>query len=237
MWSSRIAHHVCRSSSVTDAQPTTTSGRSIRDRFVLLPLTEPRPRRLLQLMLGLVLFGVGLALGVEAAYGVAPWTVFHQGVSIHTPLSIGTATVLFGFLIFAAFPCFREPFGLGTLLNIAIIGPIIDLTLWTIPDLSGVWRVLALLAAPATVGLASGLYIGAGLGPGPRDGMMTAMERRGVKVWLARSIIEFTALAIGWLLGGDVGLGTIWIAGSIGWFVDLSLRWLRIDPVAPAPAT
>lgn len=237
MWSSRITHHLYRSLSVTDALPPTTPGRTLRDRFILLPLKEPRPRRILQLMLGLVLFGAGLALGVEAAYGVAPWTVFHQGVSIHTPLSIGTATVLFGFLIFGAFPFFREPFGLGTLLNIAIIGPIIDLTLWAIPDLSGVWRVLALLAAPATVGLASGLYIGAGLGPGPRDGMMTAMERRGVKVWLARSIIEFTALAIGWLLGGDVGLGTVWIAGSIGWFVDLSLRWLRIDSVAPVPTS
>lgn len=203
----------------------------LSQRLVLLPLRDPRPRRLIQLGIGLVLFALGLALGVDAGFGNAPWTVFHQGLAEQTPLTIGTATVLVGLLLLVCFPIFREPLGIGTIANVIIIGPVIDLFLWIIPnDMGTAARVIAVLAAPAVVGLASGLYIGAGLGPGPRDGIMTALERRGMKVWIARTIIEFTALSIGWLLGGVVGWGTIWIAGSLGWFVQRSLRYLRIDP-------
>lgn len=193
-------------------------------------IREPKARRIRQVLLGLPLFGIALALSVEASLGVNPWTVFHGGVAERTPLTIGTATVLTGLVLLLVFPFAREPMGLGTLLNVAIIGFVIDGALWAIPDLTSMpLRVLALLAAPALIGLGSGLYIGAGLGPGPRDGLMTALERRGLPVWLARTIIEFTALLVGWLLGGDVGVGTVWMAGSVGWFVDFFLRRLRIE--------
>lgn len=189
----------------------------------------PRAQRLRQVLIGLPFFGIALALSVEAALGVNPWTVFHGGVAERTPLTIGTATVLTGVVLLLAFPFLREPMGIGTLLNVAIIGFVVDLVLWIIPDLTSMpLRVAALAVSPALIGLGSGLYIGAGLGPGPRDGLMTALERRGLPVWLARTLIEFTALLVGWLLGGDVGLGTVWMAGSVGWFVDFFLRRLRL---------
>ncbi len=190
---------------------------------------EPRAQRIRQVLIGLPFFGIALALSVEAALGVNPWTVFHGGVAERTPLTIGTATVLTGVVLLFAFPFLREPMGIGTLLNVAIIGFVVDLVLWVVPDLTSMpLRVAALAVSPALIGLGSGLYIGAGLGPGPRDGLMTALERRGLPVWLARTLIEFTALLVGWLLGGDVGLGTVWMAGSVGWFVDFFLRKFRL---------
>lgn len=194
-------------------------------------IDAPRLRRLIQVIPGLILFGVAMALAVEAALGVSPWTVFHQGVSERTGLSIGTITVLTGLVILIVYPLIDEPLGLGTLLNATIVGPALDVALWIIPDLTSMpARIAALAAAPVLLGVASGMYIGAGLGPGPRDGLMTYLERRGLRVWQARSMIEFTALLVGWLLGGNVGLGTVWMAISISFFVDLFLRPpLRID--------
>jgi uncharacterized membrane protein YczE len=190
---------------------------------------DPRAQRIRQVLVGLPFFGLALALSVEASLGVNPWTVFHGGVAERTPLTIGTATVLTGVVLLFSFPFLREPMGIGTLLNVAIIGFVVDAVLWIIPDLTSMpIRIAALAVSPALIGLGSGLYIGAGLGPGPRDGLMTALERRGLPVWLARTLIEFTALLVGWLLGGDVGLGTVWMAGSVGWFVDFFLRRLRL---------
>ena len=190
---------------------------------------DPKAQRIRQVLIGLPFFGLALALSVEASLGVNPWTVFHGGVAERTPLTIGTATVLTGVVLLFSFPFLREPMGIGTLLNVAIIGFVVDAVLWIIPDLTSMpLRIAALAVSPALIGLGSGLYIGAGLGPGPRDGLMTALERRGLPVWLARTLIEFTALAVGWLLGGDVGFGTVWMAGSVGWFVDFFLRRLRL---------
>jgi uncharacterized membrane protein YczE len=193
-------------------------------------IRDPKPRRVRQLLIGLLCFGIALGLSVEASLGVNPWTVFHGGLAGRTPLTIGSATVLTGLVVLLVFPLMGEPMGLGTLMNVALIGVVIDVTLWAMPDLESLpVRVLALLAAPALIGLGSGLYIGAGLGPGPRDGLMTALERRGLPVWLARTIIEFTAFLVGWALGGDVGWGTVWMAGSVGFFVHFFLERLRID--------
>jgi uncharacterized membrane protein YczE len=124
----------------------------------------------------------------------------------------------------------KEPVGLGTVLNVAIIGPIADLALWAIPDLENMpVRVLMLAAAPVLLGLGSGLYLGASVGPGPRDGIMTALNRRGVETWVARTAIELTALAVGFLLGGVAGLGTIWMAIAVGPCVQFFLPSFRIE--------
>lgn len=198
----------------------------------LYEIRAPRAKRIGQVMLGLPLFGIALGLSVEAALGVNPWTVFHGGLALHTPLSIGAATIVTGLALLMSFPLYGEPMGLGTLLNVVLVGLFTDLTIALTPDLETLAvRVVALGVAPVLIGIASGLYIGAGLGPGPRDGVMTALERRGLPIWLARSCIEFTALTVGWLLGGDVGLGTVWMAGTVGVWVHVFLRRLRLDPV------
>lgn len=201
--------------------------------FHLLPFRGPRRRRGVQLYLGLALFGVGMALAVEADLGVSPWTVFHEGVADRTGASIGTITVLTGLAILGLLRTLHEPLGLGTISNALVVGPSLDLTLWMIPDIDAMaLRVLLLAIAPVTVGLASGLYLGAGCGPGPRDGLMTAMGRRGVATWRARSVIELSALTVGWILGGTVGLGTAWTALAVGPFVHLFLE--RLPPIEEA---
>ncbi len=204
--------------------------------FYFLTLRRPLDRRLAQLVPGLFLFGAALALTVEAALGTNPWTVFHQGAAERLGLSIGTLVILTGAaLLILAIPL-KEPIGLGTVLNVVLIGIAVDITLAIVPDLDQmVWRLLALGVAPVLLGLASGLYIGAGLGPGPRDGLMTALERRGMKVSTARTLIEMTALAVGWLLGGTVGFGTVYFAATVGHWVRFFLARLRIDPIGPPP--
>lgn len=176
-----------------------------------------------------MIFGIALGLSVEAALGVNPWTVLHGGIEKRTPISIGTAVLVVGLVVLLLFPVMKQPIGIGTLLNIAVIGPVIDVTLRVVPDLTALpVRIAALAVAPMLIGLGSGFYIGAGLGPGPRDGIMTALERMGIPVWLARSIVEASALIIGFLLGGDVGVGTVWMAGSVGFFVQFFLKRLRL---------
>jgi len=199
--------------------------------FQLLTFREPMGRRLAQILPGLLLFGFGLALIVEADLGSNPWTVFSQGVSDRTGLSIGTVVIITGATLVVLFAPVKEPVGIGTVLNIVIIGLAIDASLAVIPDIDSMTvRVIVLAVAPPVVGLASGLYLGAGLGPGPRDGLMTALARAGLKVSTARTIIELTALTVGWSLGGTAGLGTIYWALSIGWWIRLFLPPLRVQP-------
>ncbi len=179
-----------------------------------------------------MLFGLALALTVEADLGTNPWTVFHQGASERLGVSIGTMVIVTGVILLLLFRPIREPLGLGTLLNVAVIGPSVDLSLYLLPNLTQMWlRIAALAISPVLLGLASGLYIGAGLGPGPRDGLMTALERRGLKVSTARLLIETTALSVGWLLGGTVGVGTVYFALSVSLWVRVFLPPLRIDPI------
>lgn len=193
-------------------------------------LRVPVGKRFAYLLLGLPLFGIALGLSIEANFGVNPWTTFHQGLSIHTPMSVGVATSVVGAVLLVSFPLLREPIGVGTLLNVVLIGFWVDVTLAVVPDLeSTVLRLLAIFVAPILIGLGSGFYIGAGLGPGPRDGIMTALERRGLPVWLARTLIEVTALTMGVILGGSIGFGTVWMSVSVGWWVQLFLTRMRID--------
>ncbi len=198
--------------------------------FRVLPLAAPKPRRISQLLFGLCLFGFALALAVEASLGVNAWSVFTQGVSDLTGLSFGTVVVLTGVALLVVLRQLGEPLGLGTICNALIIGPAADLCLWVIPDVSNMAiRVAMIAAAPAVLGLASGLYLGAGVGPGPRDGLMTAISRRGFTIWKARTMVELGALAVGAILGGDVGFGTAWMALSVGYWVQLFVPPFNID--------
>ncbi len=194
-------------------------------------MRAPVVRRLGQLLPGLGLFGLGLALSIEGDLGTNPWTVFHVGAADRLGISVGTMVVITGLVLLLSFAPFREPLGLGTVLNVAVIGPVVDIALALVPDLTGMpSRLAALGVAPVCIGLASGLYIGAGFGPGPRDGIMTALERRGLKVSVARTIVELTALAAGIALGGKAGFGTVYMALTVGVWVQIFLKRLRIDP-------
>ena len=206
--------------------------------FHILEIRPPRVRRGLHLTVGLVLFGVALAMSVEARLGTNPWTVFAEGAADRLGISLGTTVVLTGLSLLILLRFLHEPLGLGTVLNVAIIGPVADIALWLIPDLDSLLiRIPLIAAAPIVLGLGSGLYLGAGVGPGPRDGLMTALSRRGVPTWLARTVIELGALSVGWALGGTVGLGTAWMAFSVGPWVHLFLRPLSIDHKMAAEST
>lgn len=190
-----------------------------------------------------MLFGAAIALMVAAELGTNPWTVFAQGVAARTGLSVGTVVALTGLVLLIAFAPLAEPLGLGTVLNVALIGPIIDVVLSVLGDGHGiVVRSLFLATSPVLLGVASGLYLGAGLGPGPRDGLMTALARRGVPIARARTLIELTVLGVGWLLGGVVGVGTLYFGLTVGFWVRTFLLRLRIDDAVqaaplPSPST
>ncbi len=194
---------------------------------------HPRPTVLttLQIVVGLWLFGVGLAFVVRGANGQGAWTVFHDGLSQHTPLSIGGATVLTGVVILGLVIAMREPIGLGTLLNIAIIGPATDTTLWLLDEPDHIVpRVALTIASPFVIAFGSSLYLGVHWGPGPRDGLMTGLNKRGVSIRLARFLIELTAFVVGFVLGGAVGWGSVWAVVAIGPAVQWMLPWFDSPP-------
>ena len=196
--------------------------------------TELR-RRLPRLLAGLFLFGFGLALMVVADLGLAPWEVLHQGLSRRTGIPIGTMGIITGIMVLAAWIPLRERPGLGTVANVILIGIVIDVTLWLLPDvanLAGRWALM--VGGVLLVGLASGLYIGAGMGPGPRDGLMTGLAARGLNIAAVRTTIEVTVLVLGWLLGGTVGAGTLAFSFGVGPLVGFFLPRMT---VTPAPAT
>ena len=198
----------------------------------LLPATDLR-HRMPRLLVGLVLFGVGIASMVRADLGLSPWDVLHQGVAGRTALSIGTVSILTSLAVLVLWIPLRERPGIGTLLNAVLIGLVVDLTLWLVPPVAALPpRIALLLAGPVLVGIGSGLYIGAGLGPGPRDGLMTGLARRGLAVGPVRAGIEATVLVLGWFLGGTVGIGTVVFTLSIGPLVQAALRWLSMDGTA-----
>ncbi|GHH71267.1 membrane protein [Streptosporangium violaceochromogenes] len=175
------------------------------------------PHRLLRLYAGLALYGVGIALQIESRLGGSPWDVFHQGLSTRLGLSIGTWIILVGALVMLLWIPLRQRPGIGTVSNAVLLGLFADLALWLAPTPEPAAARWAYLLLGVTVtGAATGLYIGAGLGPGPRDGLMTGLNRLGLPIGPARTIIEVTVLAAGWLLGGVVGPGTLVFALAIG---------------------
>jgi uncharacterized membrane protein YczE len=186
------------------------------------------PARLLRLLIGLWIFGVGEALLVGAALGNSPWTVLAQGMSVQTGLGVGTATIVISFVVLALWVPLRQRPGLGTLLNAVVIGLAIAATLPLLPeDLGTAVRVGMMVAGIALVAVGSGLYLTCRLGPGPRDGLMTGLHRRtGRSVRVVRAGIELSVLAAGFLLGGTVGIGTAAFALSIGPGVQAALAVL-----------
>jgi uncharacterized membrane protein YczE len=194
-------------------------------------------RRLFQLFVGLSLYGASMALMLRAALGLDPWDVFHQGLSTHAGISIGMLVNLVGLGVLLLWIPLRQKPGVGTVANVFIIGTAMDLTLSVLPHIDGLAvQVLALVVSIVANGLAGALYIGAGLGPGPRDGLMTGLARRtGWSLRLVRTGIELTVLALGWLLGGTVGIGTLLYAFAIGPLVQAMLPWVEIAPPAGKP--
>ena len=194
--------------------------------------------RAARLLLGLFLYGIGIAMMVRAGIGLAPWDVLTQGVSLHTGLSFGLVTVLVGVGVLVLWLPLREKFGVATVLNALLIGPSAELGLWAIPDAHGALAQVTLFGAGLVLlAAATGLYIGARFGSGPRDGLMTGLHARtGWPIWTVRSLVEATVLVTGWWLGGTVGWGTLAFACLVGPLCGVFLPMFALK-LPPAPGT
>lgn len=194
-------------------------------------------RRLVQLYAGLLLYGASMALMIRAGLGLDPWDVLHQGLAERLPLSFGMVTIVVGALVLLAWIPLRQRPGVGTVSNVIVIGLAVDAALAVLPAPDApALRVAFMLAGVGLNGVATAAYIGARLGPGPRDGLMTGLVRRtGRSVRLVRTSIEVTVLAAGWLLGGTVGVGTVVYALGIGPLVHVLLPVLTVPEPARVP--
>src|SRR4051795_3154563 len=216
--------------------------RRVRELARLGPVAQLRagrlPRRLVQLALGLALYGVTPGMMIRATLGNAPWDVLHQGMAIHLPISIGTAVIVMSLVVLLLWIPLRELPGLGTIANAFAVGLMTDLTLSVLQAPEALWaRALLMLGGVVLNALATALYIGSQFGPGPRDGLMTGLHRRtGVSIRLVRTGLEVGVVAIGWVLGGVVGIGTVLYAVAIGPLVQLMLpRFIVGLPETTAP--
>ncbi|HEV3452468.1 MAG TPA: hypothetical protein VG869_14880 [Acidimicrobiia bacterium] len=206
-------------------------------------VTFPTPaelrRRLPRLLAGIVVLAAGIALLLQARLGVSAYDVLHQGLARVTGLSFGTVVVLLGLAILVAWIPIGQRFGIGTVVNTVTVGFVVDAYVGLLPapgSLALRWPML--LGGIVVTAFGMGLYIGAGLGPGPRDGLMTGLAARGHPLWAVRTALELSALVSGWALGGDVGVGTVLFALAIGplghWF--LARLHLGVGDVDPEPA-
>ena len=203
-------------------------------------------RRLPQLYAGLVLYGLSIAMMVRGHLGVAPWDVLHSGLTRHVPISLGEALVIVSFAVMLLWIPLKEVPGLGTISNAIVIGVSTDLFLGVLGQPDPMWlRGLLTVGGVVVCGLATAMYIGAQLGRGPRDGLMTGFARRtGLSLRLVRTLLEVTVVAIGLLLGGVAGLGTVLYALAIGpltqamlpgWVVNVEWRSTSRRPRRPSP--
>jgi uncharacterized membrane protein YczE len=195
-------------------------------------------RRIIQLALGLFLYGIAISLIVRAAIGVAPWDVLSQGVVKQTGLSFGLVTVALSVVVLLLWIPIKQKPGIGTLLNALFVGPSaeVGLAFLPVPD-SLLMQIVFFAGGLALLAVATGLYIGARFGPGPRDGLMTGIHRKfGWRIWIVRTSIEVTVLSIGWLLGGNVGIGTLAFALLIGPMVNITMPFFLV-PAAATTAT
>lgn len=183
-------------------------------------------RRLVQLYIGLALYGASSALLVESGLGLEPWNVLHQGLAELTGLTIGVVSIIVGAAVLLLWIPLRQRPGLGTVSNVFVVGLAMDGTLALVPDVHTLAvRIPLLVAGILLNGVATGLYISASFGPGPRDGLMTGLHRRtGRSVRLMRTSIEVAVVATGFALGGTIGIGTLLYAVSIGPLAQLFLR-------------
>ena len=199
------------------------------------------PRRLVQLYLGLVGYGVSMALLVRCSLGVMPWDVLHQGLARRVHWSLGTMTIVVGVLVLLCWIPLRQRPGLGTISNVLVIGVVVDAALAVVPSPGALWVRLAFAAAGIALNaLATALYIGAQLGPGPRDGLMTGLVRRtGGSVRVVRTGIEVAVVLTGWALGGTLGVVTVVYALAVGPLVHVLLPPLtvRLPERLPAAAS
>ncbi|MFE7590693.1 YitT family protein [Kitasatospora sp. NPDC057512] len=218
--------------SATPTRPVPAAGRKLAGR--VFGDTRALGRRIPQLFVGLALYGVSMALMLRAGLGLDPWDVLHQGLQRTVGLSVGTWVTICGALVLLLWIPLRQRPGLGTVANVLVIGAAMDLTLRVVDGPGALPARIALTAAAIALnGLASGLYIGARLGPGPRDGLMTGLHRHtGRSLRLIRTGIEVTVLTAGLLLGGTAGAGTVAYALAIGPLVQLMLPWCTV----PVPA-
>lgn len=199
--------------------------------------SRERTARLLQLAAGLFLYGVSEALMLAPAVGVDPWDVFHTGLARITGIQVGTVLIIVGGVVLMLWIPLRQRPGLGTVANIVVIGAVVDLLLATMPAPHALWLRWAVFVAGVLLnGVATGLYIGAGLGAGPRDGLTTGLAARGRSIRVVRTGIELSVLAVGWLLGGNVGAGTLIYALGIGPLVHVTIPWFARGSARPAPA-
>ncbi|HDX4051026.1 TPA: hypothetical protein ROG05_003444 [Enterobacter soli] len=189
-------------------------------------------RRLVQLYVGLGLYGLSTAMFIRSDLGVDPWDVFHLGVAIQLGMSIGTVIILTGAAVLLLWVPLRQWPGLGTISNVICIGLAADATMALIPELTSLpLRVAMMVAGIVVNAIATGMYIGAGFGPGPRDGLMTGIHARlGWSIRSVRTSIEVSVLLIGILLGGSFGVGTVLYALTIGPLIQICLPWFRQKP-------
>ncbi|GGJ31229.1 membrane protein [Paenarthrobacter histidinolovorans] len=195
-------------------------------------------RRITQLLIGLAMYGISLAVFIRAGLGLDPWDVFHQGLSEKTGFSMGVVVIAVSFLVLLLWIPLRQMPGIGTIANAVLVGLFADLGLWLIPDVTHLGGQIAMLAGAVILnGIASACYIGARLGPGARDGLMTGLVRRtGWSVRLVRTGIEVVVLAVGFLLGGSVGVGTVVYALAIGPIVQVLLPKFMVPERSKATA-
>ena len=197
--------------------------------------SDARTRRMVQLLFGLLLYGFSAGLLIEAALGIDPWDVFHQGLANKTGITIGTVTILVGVIVLLGWIPLRQRPGLGTIANAVIIGLAMDGSLNLLPTPDHIaWRTIFLVSGIAFGGIATGLYIGAGMGPGPRDGLMTGIAARGHSIRVVRTGLEVTVLIFGWILGGNVGVGTVAYALLIGPIAHVTIPAFTIGNAEPA---
>ncbi|MFB4280072.1 MULTISPECIES: membrane protein YczE [unclassified Nonomuraea] len=193
------------------------------------PERSSLPARLFRLYGGLALYGAGIGLQVESGLGNDPWDVFHQGLGLRLGLSIGTVIIAVGALVMLLWIPLKQKPGLGTISNVVFLGLFADAAIFLLPAPGNVvLQALYVALGVTSIALATVLYIGAGMGPGPRDGVMTGLMRLGLSVRLSRLLIEVTVLIAGWLLGGTVGLGTLAFALAIGPLTQLFTRWFPL---------
>lgn len=199
--------------------------------------------RITQLLIGLFIFGNGVAFLIRTDLGASSWDVLTQGISHHLPLSFGTITVIMSGIVLLLWIPLRQKPGIGTISNALLVGPAVDVGLYVIPEVETMWiRVSFIAIGILLMGFATGLYIGSRFGPGPRDGLMTGLNRiTGRPIWQVRVTLELTVVVLGWMLGGIVGVGTVAAAILIGpacqYFMRIFYIPLSTDPEPNIVAT